>query len=134
MQLTASHVYVPSDVKSSGFAVNAKTSPALISFESLNHRKTGVGIPMTYECKQNKFIIKWNIVESETKQITLHSNETVPCSVNIARSSSTNSGDLYALGTNTLRVAKHEFLPPKFSAIHIHLPPSSSVIDEISRQ
>jgi hypothetical protein len=72
MQLTASHVYVPSEAKSSfGFAVSAKTSPALISFESLNHRKTGVGVPMT-----------------------LHSSETVPCSVRIARSSSMKSGDL----------------------------------------
>jgi len=64
-------VYVPSDVRSSGFAVSAKTSPAFISFESLNHRRIGVGTPTT-----------------------LHSNDTVPCSVRIARSSSTNSGAL----------------------------------------
>lgn len=69
-------MYVPSDVGSSGLAVRAKTSPALISFESLNHLRIGVGTPTT-----------------------LHSRETVPCSVNMARNSSTNSGTLYAFGT-----------------------------------
>lgn len=67
---------MPSDVGSLGLAVSEKMSPALISFESLNQRNFGVGTP-----------------------ITLHSNETVPCSVKIAFNSSTNSGTLYALGT-----------------------------------
>lgn len=69
-------MYVPSEVGSAGLAVSEKMSPALISFESLNQRSFGVGTPMT-----------------------LHSSETVPCSVRIALSSSTNSGTLYALGT-----------------------------------
>lgn len=87
---------------------------------------------------------------------TLHSSETVPSVVKIARSSSMNSGALYAFGTEnfqmnkkaytflkerlklhlpkTFKVAKHEFLPLIFSAIHIHFPPSSRLMEEISRQ
>lgn len=80
MQFTASHVYVPKDVGSSGLAVSAKTSPALISLSSLYHFKTGVGTPTT-----------------------LHSNDTVPVSVSNARSSVTNSGLLYAFGTEIHR-------------------------------
>ena len=34
----------------------------------------------------------------------------------------------------TFKVAKQELRPPKFSAIHIHFPPSSRVIDDISKQ
>lgn len=71
MQFTASHVYVPKDVGSSGLAVNANTSPALICLPSLNQLRIGVGTPTT-----------------------LHSNDTVPVSVNNARSSLTNSGRL----------------------------------------
>jgi hypothetical protein len=76
MQLTASQVYVPRDVGSSGLAVSANTSPALISWPSLYQRSTGVGTPTT-----------------------LHSRDTVPCSVSRACSCSRNSGALYAFGT-----------------------------------
>ena len=80
MQLTASQVYVPRDVGSSGLAVSANTSPALISWPSLYQRSTGVGTPTT-----------------------LHSSDTVPCSVSNACSSSRNSGALYAFGTGKVR-------------------------------
>uniref|UniRef100_A0A1A9ZGU4 Uncharacterized protein n=1 Tax=Glossina pallidipes TaxID=7398 RepID=A0A1A9ZGU4_GLOPL len=70
-KLTASHVYVPNEVGSSALAVKANISPALISFESLNHLSWGVGTPTT-----------------------LHSNATVPCCVKTAFNSSINSGTL----------------------------------------
>lgn len=78
MQLVASQTYTPKEVGSSGFAVRAKTSPERISLLSLNQRSVGVGTPTT-----------------------LHSSDTVPCSVRRARSSSRNSGALYVFGTET---------------------------------
>jgi len=69
MQLTASHLYT--DTGRSMLACRAKTSPDLISSPSLNHRRAGDGIPTT-----------------------LHSRDTVPCSVSPATNSSRNTGDL----------------------------------------
>lgn len=90
---------------------NGSEIPALISLESLYQRSAGVGTPFT-----------------------LHSNETVPCSVSSARRSSMNSGALYAFGTSTLRTAMHELRPLAFSAMHIQRPPSSRLNGVISTQ
>lgn len=79
IQLVASQTYTPKEVGSSGLAVRAKTSPERTSLLSLNQRSVGVGTPTT-----------------------LHSNDTVPCSVRRARSSSRNSGALYVFGTEKM--------------------------------
>jgi len=111
MQLTASQVYVPRDVGSSGLAVSANTSPALISWPSLYQRSTGVGTPTT-----------------------LHSSDTVPCSVSNACSSSRNSGALYAFGTSTFRCEEQEARPPAPTATQVHRPPSSITTGATSTQ
>lgn len=67
---------MPRDEGSFGLAVRAKMSPALIFLLSLYQINWGVGMP-----------------------ITLHSRDTVPCSVRMASSSLVKNGALYALGT-----------------------------------